>query len=666
MATKSTGTDANWNQQLQAMHAQALQGKLGTPGMLAQAGNKPASVAPANPAATSVKPALGMKAPPVLPSLNTPTDGTQVVPQIGASPSTTSQGNPAGGSGNTADVSAPTSSDNPDTSTNTAQPDYQAQLTAARNAYLKTLEPNPEIQTTQTALDKIAANQAALTANEKAGEANVMDLTEPMTVKGGYQASLQRQLAALQGQQSAQAVPLQAKLANYQAQRQYAQEQAKQAVEYAVPQTTTINAGQTVFNQATQKPVYNSPFKPVVAGAGSTVFTGDQSGTVIGNVANKPISVGMLNRVYDPASGTFVDQGSNPNLATGGLTPQSVDLAAQQYLGPTHQAPTGNWLAQLSVLNRAAEMAAQNGDTAGSMAARQAGYAASKSALTDQSGQYATVSTAFNNAQEGFDQVIKAFGNAGINTASDSPLANQKLNDIAAKLTGGNILAYRAGIQEVQNEYNRVFSRGGQVDNKVRDDVQSIINGNATLSDLANVSQELKAQGDIVMKGYRDTINSLNSQITNSGSQDQGVADTRVTPDGTQYEKGADGLYYPKASGPDGGQIETVSLGSGSAKVSSTIADKVKAADAELFKATGQHLAVNQSYRTEAEQAKLYAESQKGLIGRAAPPGKSWHEKGLAIDVTNWQAAQPYLRKYGLLNSLPDDKGHFSFGEFKA
>lgn len=105
-----------------------------------------------------------------------------------------------------------------------------------------------------------------------------------------------------------------------------------------------------------------------------------------------------------------------------------------------------------------------------------------------------------------------------------------------------------------------------------------------------------------------------------------------------------------------------MSLGGRTATVSNVIADRLAAADRDFFQATGQHLQVNQSYRTHAQQEKLYKElSAKGA--RVAPPGKSFHEHGLAVDVTNWKAAEPYLRKYGLYNDLPDDKGHFSWNE---
>lgn len=113
------------------------------------------------------------------------------------------------------------------------------------------------------------------------------------------------------------------------------------------------------------------------------------------------------------------------------------------------------------------------------------------------------------------------------------------------------------------------------------------------------------------------------------------------------------------------GSIQKVVINNKPITVNSSIADKIVKADAEMFRATGQHLQINQSYRTYEQQAKLYAELKpKGA--QVAPPGKSFHETGNAIDVTNWKEAQPYLNKYGLLNPMANDKGHFSYGEFKS
>ena len=90
----------------------------------------------------------------------------------------------------------------------------------------------------------------------------------------------------------------------------------------------------------------------------------------------------------------------------------------------------------------------------------------------------------------------------------------------------------------------------------------------------------------------------------------------------------------------------------------------IQSADEAFFADTGEHIKIAESFRTAKRQQALFEKSQRGEIGRAAPPGKSFHEKGLAIDVVNWEEAQPYLARYGLLNELEDDRGHFSIGEF--
>ena len=113
-----------------------------------------------------------------------------------------------------------------------------------------------------------------------------------------------------------------------------------------------------------------------------------------------------------------------------------------------------------------------------------------------------------------------------------------------------------------------------------------------------------------------------------------------------------------------GRNIEPVKIGTRTVRVDNQIADKLARADKAFFEATGKHIEVNQSFRSREQQEELFRKSEAGEIGRAAPPGKSFHEKGLAVDVTNWEEAEPFLRRFGFMNELADDKGHFSIGEF--
>lgn len=92
------------------------------------------------------------------------------------------------------------------------------------------------------------------------------------------------------------------------------------------------------------------------------------------------------------------------------------------------------------------------------------------------------------------------------------------------------------------------------------------------------------------------------------------------------------------------------------------LADALEAANQDMLAATGKPILVTSSFRTKEQQQKLYDELKpKGA--RVATPGKSFHERGMAIDVQNWKEAEPFLRKYGLANDLADDKVHFSMGE---
>lgn len=70
-------------------------------------------------------------------------------------------------------------------------------------------------------------------------------------------------------------------------------------------------------------------------------------------------------------------------------------------------------------------------------------------------------------------------------------------------------------------------------------------------------------------------------------------------------------------------------------------------------------LVVNSAYRTLAQQMLLY--NWRGSNSNpVAPPGKSNHQSGLAIDVADPRGWEPYLMRYGW-NPLSGDPPHFNF-----
>jgi LAS superfamily LD-carboxypeptidase LdcB len=98
------------------------------------------------------------------------------------------------------------------------------------------------------------------------------------------------------------------------------------------------------------------------------------------------------------------------------------------------------------------------------------------------------------------------------------------------------------------------------------------------------------------------------------------------------------------------------------------IQNKVIQAAQEYFQKTGKKLKVNSAKRDSAKQQQLWDESVKaGRPGRGpngmaiAKPGRSRHERGLAIDIQNYRdpIAVAALNKQGLFQGVPGDPVHF-------
>src|SRR5574343_1384729 len=97
----------------------------------------------------------------------------------------------------------------------------------------------------------------------------------------------------------------------------------------------------------------------------------------------------------------------------------------------------------------------------------------------------------------------------------------------------------------------------------------------------------------------------------------------------------------------------------------SELLGRLEQANRDMIAETGSGILVSSSFRTREQQQELYDRlAPQGA--RVATPGNSRHEKGLAIDVHNWKEAEPFLRKYGLVNPLKDDLTHFQLDDSVA
>ena len=110
--------------------------------------------------------------------------------------------------------------------------------------------------------------------------------------------------------------------------------------------------------------------------------------------------------------------------------------------------------------------------------------------------------------------------------------------------------------------------------------------------------------------------------------------------------------------------MAAVKFGNKSLFADKTMAEALTKAQADM-EADKKGLRIDNLFRSTEQQKEIRArrEAMPGGVAAhpAAKPGMSRHEKGLAADITNWQEAAPYLKKYGLVNPIKNDPGHFQF-----
>ena len=73
----------------------------------------------------------------------------------------------------------------------------------------------------------------------------------------------------------------------------------------------------------------------------------------------------------------------------------------------------------------------------------------------------------------------------------------------------------------------------------------------------------------------------------------------------------------------------------------------------------GSKMQVNSAYRTLAQQMLLYNDRHNNA-NPVAPPGRSNHQTGLAIDIEDPRGWEPFLMRHGW-NPLPGDEPHFNY-----
>ena len=246
--------------------------------------------------------------------------------------------------------------------------------------------------------------------------------------------------------------------------------------------------------------------------------------------------------------------------------------------------------------------------------------------------------------------------------------------------------------QDIDYKYNSFANVVGRVGEGLRDTYNVALDGYKTASDEYNT--EIERMNKIVEKqmDFEQAMKQIEVQHQNAKSlaewtqkmQQKYTENKQFVPESDYQDAGVfdqvTGDFTPLYIGggkPTEAPVEFKDGGGRPTRAQPMFADAFQKAEADYFAATGKHIYVGSDYRsTEQQQAirdKLGYTSNSQPSGynglpKAAPPGSSFHNNGLAVDIdenrTNLDEVAPYLAKYGIIgNTLAGDKHHFSMGE---
>jgi len=95
-----------------------------------------------------------------------------------------------------------------------------------------------------------------------------------------------------------------------------------------------------------------------------------------------------------------------------------------------------------------------------------------------------------------------------------------------------------------------------------------------------------------------------------------------------------------------------------------SIRDKLLVADAAMFQKKKKHLAITYGFRSNGLQQELYKKING--TGKVAEVGGSFHEAGMALDLSNWRDAQHFMIEAGFVGGcygIEEDLVHYSVDE---
>jgi len=232
--------------------------------------------------------------------------------------------------------------------------------------------------------------------------------------------------------------------------------------------------------------------------------------------------------------------------------------------------------------------------------------------------------------------------------------------DLTDAFTQINSLEDAARVQTEQTEkLNRLKKEELEIQKEIIENeefVKSHPNASGVQADIKDLRQKLQ--------------NNRTSQTSSQGNIDR-AKEAATNPAMIEGRSAAPANYQRKNTDVSSSQLgDLFTFGSESGSLESfqrlnpALQDKLISAAKEL-QGSGKKIKLNSAVRSTEKQKSLYDDYMSGKSKiPAAPPGTSLHEKGLAVDIQNYNDDKvlEVLRKNGLVNPVAGDKPHFIMG----
>ena len=240
---------------------------------------------------------------------------------------------------------------------------------------------------------------------------------------------------------------------------------------------------------------------------------------------------GALGTTWTPTidtttKGYFTSMVGNTQQTQASIDQQALNVALgwpKPSLGRASNPNDPTHLAYTAIMNREAEL-----NSGWNIQANKAQLSSLNKTLTTQTGYVNTLQRSVDTADNTFQNLLNTFQWAWINDL-DTPVLNMLNNAAKYNLGSWDVAAFQAGLTEVANDYQQVFSRGGTVTDSVRNTAHDIMSWNLSMNALQEVNQTLQQEWNTWISQSQKQISQIQNQINSIITPGKWTTQTNTT-----------------------------------------------------------------------------------------------------------------------------------------